>query len=167
MMERTAGSRERVVEVPAHLAYGDRVTESAIARVVIRNDAERAMGAVIGGLTCWGLAIVSVFVPLGHFFLVPGFLLAGPVVFFMKMREGVSLRGAHGVCPMCGKEQEFVERDRLAARHPVRCAGCGRQLELVAELPGRPDKTAEAPEKPQDIRVWVAPDAHQSEAPER
>ena len=28
---------------------------------------------------CWGLSLLSVIIPIAHFFLVPGFLLAGPV----------------------------------------------------------------------------------------
>jgi DNA-directed RNA polymerase subunit RPC12/RpoP len=95
---------------------------------------------------------------LGHFVLVPAFLIAGPVVFFMKMAEDVSLEGARGICPMCGKEQEFAEHERLLARHPVRCPTCGRQLELIAELPGRTRKPLDSSEKPQEVHVWVAAD---------
>ncbi|MGH7743128.1 MAG: hypothetical protein ACRENS_14035 [Candidatus Eiseniibacteriota bacterium] len=139
------------------------MSTAATARTVVRNQTERMMSAVLAGLKCWGLAVVSIFIPLGHFILVPAFLIAGPVVFLMKIAEDVSLKGAHGVCPMCGTEQEFTEQGRLLARHPVRCPGCGRQLELIAELPGLRGKPQSPVEKPQEVQVWVAADAQPAE----
>jgi len=145
-----------VQEVSARVAYHDRVTDSATARIVVRTERQRLMTALRGGLGCWGLAVLSVFIPLGHFFLVPGFLIAGPVLFFRGLAESVTLKGAHGVCPMCGKEQEFAERGRLLARHPVRCSACGRELALIAEVPGFKDKPAAPPDQRPEVHVWTA-----------
>jgi hypothetical protein len=128
---------KREVEVPAQLVYCDRVDPDARATIVSFNEAQRVGNAVISGLSCWGLAVVSIFVPLGHFVLVPAFLIAGPVLFFLRLAEGVSLLGARGKCPMCGREQDFAERGRLLTKHPVRCANCGRELELVVAVAGR------------------------------
>jgi hypothetical protein len=163
----TAAQRSESVEAPARVEYGDRVQQGAKVRVVVRAEAQRVRRAILGGLTCWGLAVLSVFVPLGHFILVPSLLIAGPVIFFMRLAEGVSLEAAHGQCPMCGCEQDFSERGRLFARHPVRCSTCGRELDLVAELPGlaqpQPSRAMDSSQQP---RVWLSKDARRSgEAP--
>jgi len=126
---------------PATLEYYGHDPAPGEARIVRHANSARWMRAVLGGLACWGLALVSVLVPLGHFILVPAFLFAGPVVFLMRLSEDVVLQGAHGRCPVCGVEQEFTERGRLKPRHPVRCASCSRALELrVPEL--RPETGA-------------------------
>jgi hypothetical protein len=117
-------------EVPAHLAYHDTPPTHAKALIVTRTDAQRVVRAVGGGLACWGLALLSVFIPLGHFILVPAFLIAGPVLFAMRLTEGVSLLGARGPCPVCGVDQSFTEKGRLLTPHPVRCSACSRQLAL-------------------------------------
>jgi hypothetical protein len=127
--------KSSAIEVPAQLGYYETTSTPATARIVSYGDGQRVARAVFGGLACWGLAVLSVFVPLGHFFLVPAFLIAGPVIFFMRLMEGVTLRGAHGTCPKCGVEQEFTESGRLLPRHPVRCSACSRQLELVVAVP--------------------------------
>jgi hypothetical protein len=136
-----AGAPKRArdeIEVPALLEYFDHVSTPATARVVSYSDARRVYRAVTAGFTCWGLAALTILVPVAHFFLVPFFFFAGPVMVFMRLGEGVSLRGAHGKCPACGREQDFTESGRLRERHPVRCEECGRQLELVATVP-RPE----------------------------
>jgi hypothetical protein len=130
-VEPARGKSKNVTEAPAELRYYEKDSTAATAHIVSYNDAQRVGRAVTGGLTCWALAVLTVFVPLGHFFLVPAFLIAGPVVFYMRLLEGVTLRGAHGTCPACGVEQEFTETGRLLPRHPVRCSECRRQLELV------------------------------------
>jgi hypothetical protein len=118
-------------EVPAHLSYYDQRPTAAVAVISSYSDSQRLARAVTAGLLCWGLAIVSVFIPLGHFFLVPAFAIGGPVMFFMRLGEGVTLHASRGACPVCGVKQEFAESGRLRPRHPVRCSSCGRRLELT------------------------------------
>jgi hypothetical protein len=145
-----------VIEAPARLAYGDRVDDGATARVRVRGHTARLRHAVLGGLACWGLAVVAVFVPFLHFVLVPSLLVAGPIVFFVRMGERVELLGARGTCPMCGHVQPFAEHGRLRAPHPLRCAGCGRQLALAVDVPGEPDVAPAT--SPPSVRVWVKPE---------
>ncbi len=52
----------------------------------------------------WGLAIITVFIPLAHFFLVPGFLIAGPVVAYSRYRAKDVMESASGQCPTCHEE---------------------------------------------------------------
>lgn len=60
----------------------------------------RALG-MLGAL--WGLAVVAVFIPIAHFVLVPGLLLAGPVLAVLRYRAGEVVEGACGECPTCGR----------------------------------------------------------------
>lgn len=122
---------DKAREVTAHLSYHDVPPTAAVATIVEYNQPQRVARAVAGGLACWGLAIVTVFVPLGHFILVPAFAVAGPVVFLMRLVEGVSLLGARGPCPVCGTDQAYTEKGRLTVPHPVRCGHCRRPLQLT------------------------------------
>ena len=58
------------------------------------------------GLTIgWVLAMFSIFVPILHFILVPGFFILGIVLFFAMSAETETIAGGQGVCPDC--KQEF------------------------------------------------------------
>lgn len=50
----------------------------------------------------WALAIVSVVVPVAHFILVPGFLIAGPISAFARYRQKSGVVAGEGPCPSCG-----------------------------------------------------------------
>jgi hypothetical protein len=63
----------------------------------------------------WALAIVSILVPGLHFILVPGFLVAGPVLAFKVARERSVVLGGEGTCPACG---QFVQMPRGAEEWP-------------------------------------------------
>ncbi len=52
----------------------------------------------------WGLAVVTVFIPIAHFFLVPGFLIAGPIVAYSRYRAVEAVERASGECPTCHEE---------------------------------------------------------------
>ncbi|MCC6302108.1 MAG: hypothetical protein IT489_04830 [Gammaproteobacteria bacterium] len=65
----------------------------------------------------WLLAVVTVFIPIAHFVLVPGFLIAGPVTAVMRFQVSESVESASGECPTCG-EAMTVALDP-AARLPL------------------------------------------------
>jgi hypothetical protein len=50
----------------------------------------------------WGLAVVSVAIPVAHFLLVPAFLIAGPIAAFRRLRQESGILGGEGTCPACG-----------------------------------------------------------------
>ncbi len=66
-----------------------------------RERMKRAMKAL--GI-CWGLAVVTVFIPIAHFVLVPGFFIAGPVTAFLRYRVTETMDSVTGHCPTCGEE---------------------------------------------------------------
>lgn len=50
----------------------------------------------------WGLALISVVIPVAHFVLVPAFLIAGPIAAFRRLRQQSGILGGEGACPGCG-----------------------------------------------------------------
>jgi hypothetical protein len=79
------------------------VSRAGTLQLQVFSERERGLRAlkILGIL--WGLAVVTVFIPVAHFVLVPGFLIAGPVMAVQRYRTGESVEGATGVCPTCGQ----------------------------------------------------------------
>ena len=136
-----------VVEVSASLtAFGTSPTR-ARAVVVIQGTGRRAARALAALGACWALALVSVFVPVAHFVLVPAFTVAGVVVAGLRLREDRRLVGVSGTCPRCGTEQEFEAGGRFEYSRTLDCPRCHQLLRLIAEPPSehlhgppRPDR---------------------------
>lgn len=84
---------------------------------------------------CWGLAAVSVLVPIAHFLLVPAFFLAGPLLAVPKLRERASVLSARGRCPACGEERAFHVHAPWKESIAVNCGACRRGLRLVLMNP--------------------------------
>jgi hypothetical protein len=51
----------------------------------------------------WAFAAVSILVPVAHFVLVPGLIIAGPIAAFMRWRQHSGVLGGEGTCPACRK----------------------------------------------------------------
>jgi hypothetical protein len=108
-------------------------------RVVELGLVQRVGRAVVALLVCWALALVSVFIILAHFVLVPGFLIAGPVLAYLRFRVARAVTSIDGACPRCGIEQEF---DPPSWGRTVICPRCKNQLTLTgldgSEAPASP-----------------------------
>jgi len=63
------------------------------------NSADRLTRAVTILVICWALAIVTAFIPIAHFVLVPAFLLAGPIMAFLRYRQADAKETVEGECP--------------------------------------------------------------------
>jgi hypothetical protein len=61
----------------------------------------RARRAIAALGFCWLLAIAAVLVPIAHFVLVPGLLLAGPFVAMGAHKAERQVTGGDGACPIC------------------------------------------------------------------
>jgi hypothetical protein len=104
----------------------------ARARVALRlrSPAERLGRAVLAAGACWTLAVVTLFVPVAHLVLVPGFLIAGAVLGASRLRERQTLLRVRGACPRCGVEQDWGTRGRFYQDRPVDCPRCRNQLRV-------------------------------------
>lgn len=79
--------------------------------------------------------MLCVFIPVAHFFLVPGFLIAGLVVFFRRRGAALVIQSARGKCPDCGAQQDFDAPTRWEPELTVDCKQCHRRLRLTAQDP--------------------------------
>jgi hypothetical protein len=70
-----------------------------------------------------GLGIVSIILPLAHFFLVPGFILASPFAYRWAKNQVGTVISLEGICPFCQKP--IVHRGG-AIQWPLRinCEAC-------------------------------------------
>ena len=77
----------------------------------------------------WGMALVSIVIPLAHFVLVPGFLIAGIVTaLWISSKESIIL-GGNGTCPSCQKPLPIV---RMNDQWPLNdlCTSCRREVKI-------------------------------------
>ena len=90
------------------------------------------MGAAAKMLAiCWLLAVVTAFIPIAHFLLVPLFVLAGPVVAYRKYAMEAAVEKATGSCPACGEDVNILldPADKLP-KHSY-CSQCNKPVQLV------------------------------------
>jgi len=96
------------------------------------NERERNMRAAKALALYWLIAAVCILIPVAHFILVPGFLIAGLVV--AKRKKGMSEEGLHVQCrcPACAKEVRIELEHSAELPQWRKCPACGEGLELVA-----------------------------------
>ena len=121
------------VDIPATLTAFGCLPVPAVATVLFQRTGERIARTAAGLAVCWGLALVSVFIPLAHFILVPTFLAAGIGLAIVRAREDIRLVRLRGTCPRCGKEEEFKVGGRLTPGRVLDCPACHNHLTLVAD----------------------------------
>ena len=92
---------------------------------------ERVRRAFAGLGKWWGIAVVSVLIPVAHFVLVPSFLAYGVWQVFQRLGTVELVIEARGTCPDCGAEQALDLAARWRAPQPVTCRLCHRGLQLV------------------------------------
>ena len=98
-----------------------------VSRFDRRGRVRRALKGLAG---FWGAMVVSVFLPVAHFVLVPSFFIIGIWQLLRRLKTAELLRGAHGRCPDCGTEQDFELGSRRFPQS-VTCASCHRGLTLA------------------------------------
>lgn len=79
----------------------------------------------------WGVAVLSVFIPVAHFILVPSFLAYGGWQFVQRVGTAELATDARGTCPDCGAEQVLDLAPRWRVPQPVTCRHCHRGLRLT------------------------------------
>ncbi|HET7224531.1 MAG TPA: hypothetical protein VFK69_02365 [Candidatus Eisenbacteria bacterium] len=120
----------RLVPRAAEFTYHGRPPSPAVARLRIRNHRERLVRGALGLAGCWGLAVVAVFLPMLHFVLVPGLLIAGVALGWHRLHEHATVAGASGRCPACGAEVDTTLDESLGDAIALRCERCRREIHL-------------------------------------
>lgn len=85
----------------------------------------------------WGIALLSVFIPVAHFVLVPSFFLFGLFQFSQRLGAVEVPRDARGRCPDCGAEQALELAAQWQVPQLVTCHECHRGLRLTLPAPGQ------------------------------
>jgi len=124
-------SIERDLPVQLHIFGMPR--QAGVARVRERDAAERTARALQGAGVCVGLAVVSIFLPIAHFVLVPGFLIAAPIVALRRLREGASIIRLAGMCPRCNEERTFEAKGAFKPIVKIACPGCSFAIDVETE----------------------------------
>jgi len=92
---------------------------------------ERTQRALLRLAVLWLLAGVSLFIPLAHFVLVPGFLIAGPVLAVMVYRSAQARDRVEGRCPACGAEITIKLEASDEIPKWTYCPACNAALEIT------------------------------------
>lgn len=79
----------------------------------------------------WGFAVASIFIPIAHFALVPGFLLAGPLMAYFRYRVISRSENAVGQCPV--NKNDIAIRLKPSDHLPLwtYCPVCEAPLQLI------------------------------------
>ena len=76
-------------------------------------------------------ALVTLPIPLVHFFFPPAALLAGTVVGARRLRQRAVFASARGTCPFCGQEQSLgLSGAALRLPRNIYCHGRRKELRL-------------------------------------
>jgi hypothetical protein len=113
--------------------YSDASTPGS-ATVLSFNKGERWGRALKGLGVSWLVAAGTVFIPVAHFLLVPGFFLFGIYVFVSRMRTVEITSSIRGRCPDCTAEQDFETGGPWGLPRSLACGECGRTLRATEHL---------------------------------
>lgn len=88
---------------------------------------ERKWRALKTLVIVWGLAILAIFIPIAHFFLVPLLLILGPILAASAYGQRSVILGGEGTCPQCGKPVEIVRAKDAWPLQDI-CSDCGQNV---------------------------------------
>ncbi len=99
-----------------------------VERLTVRQRVLRAASVFGLGLAAAAIALP---IPLVHFVLVPGSLLAGIVLGAVRLTQREIVQSAEGACPFCGTSQRLgLAGRKFQLPRRVHCTTCGRELDL-------------------------------------
>lgn len=118
-------------QITVYLKGNEGKVNNGVMTFVSYTNADRMKRAATAWGVCWLIAIVCIAIPIAHFFLVPGFAIAGPVLAFFRYRQLDKKEKVVGVCPYHNEETtlELEATDQLPKW--VYCPVCNGSLQLV------------------------------------
>ncbi len=90
---------------------------------------DRLLRSIKLSAICFGMAGVAVFIPGLHFILVPGLLLASPIIGFFTYGQQSAVIGGEGTCPAC---QSPFKVAKGSSQFPLNdlCTNCQRTIKI-------------------------------------
>lgn len=118
---------------PLEIRDGSGNVRPGVLHIALFDQAARNLRALKMLGLLWGLAIVSIFIIILHWVLVPGLLIAGPIMAVRKRKVASEVESADGTCPACSEEITLqMETDDTIPKSTY-CPKCNNPLQL---LPG-------------------------------
>lgn len=104
-------------------------TSSGQVRIMEYDKKARMRRAVKFWLSCWGLSLLLIPIPLIHFTVVPALLIIGPVGAWVISTQGSQVLGGESKCPDCGA---FLPLTASPDNWPLKdlCAQCQRRMKI-------------------------------------
>jgi len=96
---------------------------------------DRIKRATISWLGCWGLAGITLFIPIAHFFLVPAFFIAGPIIGISKYKQIDAKEKVVGLCPQHKAETSIHLEATDKLPKWTYCPECNASLQLTESKP--------------------------------
>lgn len=119
-----------VREFPVQLKGFGAPPTTAVINVAVLSGADRLKRAATMLGAGLGVALIALPIPIVHFILVPGGLLAGLALAGKRLTVSEIFRRVVGRCPFCGTEQVFPVMGRFRLPKDAHCVSCGRKLSL-------------------------------------
>ncbi len=117
-------------DVPVRLHIFGMPRQGGTARIRTRDAAERGGRALRAAGVCVLLAAVSVLLPIAHFVLVPGFLIAAPIFATRRLREQASIVALSGTCPRCVEPRTFEAKGPFGRNVRTTCSTCSFAIDV-------------------------------------
>lgn len=115
------------------IASSEKGSNAAILYLDRFDSAERIKRALTMLGLLWLLAAISVFIPIAHWGLVPGFFIAGPIAAFSRYKMTEALEKVNGPCPSC--EADITISLEAGDQLPkwTYCPNCNHSVQLVSQ----------------------------------
>jgi len=110
------------------LARSGEIGEDSL-KVLTWTPAERKQRAIKAGLIGLGAAIVSLFIPIVHFFMVPLALLGSPILIWFILRQESYAPKQSISCPHCSQKIEMAALYTLSSTE-ILCDACRQVLRI-------------------------------------
>lgn len=98
---------------------------------------DRILRAAVRLVGFWAAAVLSAFIPLAHFVLVPAFLIAGIVMAISAYRTDRALNQAQGECPVCQEQITIPLEANDQLPKWTYCPACNAPLQVVVTDTGK------------------------------
>lgn len=95
------------------------------------SSADRTKRAIIALVTCWVIAAISILIPIAHFFLVPGFFIAGPILAYSRLKMSESKEKVLGTCPRHNGEITIKLENTDTIPKYTYCPECDGAIQIV------------------------------------
>lgn len=125
----------RIDSHPIHLQPNAGQSTAGTLYVANFDNRERLSRAAKACGFCWLFALLSVPIVIAHWVLVPGFLLAGPIIAIRRYKIASAVERAEGTCPLCNVTVTvpMEAEDTLPKR--TYCPKCNGPIQLLADAP--------------------------------